>query len=225
MTGSVKDGFGHGGYSFWTGSGRLAAPAFNFLWSNTILGSEPPKRPFVVAINHFSHLDAVVVGRALGPIRYLAVDELYGNSKGFDGFITWLGTIPMSRTRVPLQALRTALDYLDVGGVVGMFPEGRRVWTWGEATPKRGAAWLARRAGVPLVPVAIWGTQESMGRGSYRIKRWPVKLFIAEPIGPADFSSSSDPVGAMTEAWRQAIDAGLKELGAPQPELPSAEPD
>jgi 1-acyl-sn-glycerol-3-phosphate acyltransferase len=217
MTGSVKDGFGPGGYSFWTGSARLASPFFRLLWGSEILGSVPPERPFLAAINHFSHLDSVLVGRALGPIRYLAVDELYGTSKAFDGLITWLGAIPMSRTKVPLQALRTALEYLDAGGVIGMYPEGRRVWTWGEARPKRGAAWLAHRAGVPLLPIAIWGTQESMGRGSYRIKRWPVKLFIAEPIIPADFVGATDPVGAMTDAWRQAIDDGLRQLGAPLP--------
>lgn len=217
MTESVKEGFGLGGYSSWVATAKLSTPLFKVLWNSQTLGSEPPQRPFVAGINHFSHLDGVLVGKALGPIRFLAVDELYGSSKGFDGLLTWLGAIPMSRTKVPLQALRTALEYLDAGGVIGMFPEGRRVWTWGEATPKRGAAWLARRAGVPLLPVAIWGSQESMGRGSYRIKRWPVKLFVAEPIRPDHFSDVADPVGTMTEAWRDAIDLGLRELGAPLP--------
>lgn len=217
MTRSVKDGFGPGGHLFWTGSRALAGRLFKVVWSLERHGVELPDRPFVVAANHFSHLDPVVIGQAVGPMRYLAVDELYGTSKGFDGLITWLGAIPMSRTRVPLQALRTALEYLGAGGAVGMFPEGRRVWTWGESVPKRGAAWLARRASVPLVPVAVWGTQESMGRGSYRIKRWPVKLFIAEPIIPGDFTVGDDPVGAMTDAWWDAIDGGLRQLGAPLP--------
>ena len=172
-------------------------------------GPALPPGPVVVAANHFSDVDPVVVGMATDrPIRYLAVDELFGQSRFFDRLTHWLGAIPMSRTRAPLGALRTALAELAAGGSVGVFPEGARVWHWGEAAPKRGAAWLARRAGVPLVPIAIAGTDLVMGRGSRRIKRAPVRVVVCEPIDPREYGSPAE----MTEVWRQRIDEALQYL-------------
>lgn len=174
-------------------------------------GPRPPEGPIVVAANHFSNIDPVVVSMAAGrPIRYLAVDELYGNSAFFDRLTLWLGAIPMSRTRAPLGALRTALAELAAGGTIGVFPEGVRVWNWGEASPKRGAAWLARRAGVPLVPVAVWGTDQVMGRGGTRIERASASGITCEPIIPGDFASAEDPLGAMTAEWQRRVGEALE---------------
>ena len=174
-----------------------------------------PDGPLVVAANHFSHLDPVVVGLAVGrPIRYLAVDELYGNSKFFDRLTLWLGAIPLTRVRVPLGAMRTALAELEAGGAVGLFPEGVRVWTWGEVDrPKRGAAWLARRAGAALLPVAITGTDQAMGRGTARISPRPVFVTVCEPLFPSDFDGEPDPVGAMMDRWWERVDAAIRDSG------------
>ena len=173
------------------------------------IGPALPPGPVVVAANHYSDVDPVVLGMAADrPIRFLAVDELFGRSRFFDGLTHWLGAIPMSRTRAPLGALRTALAELAAGGTVGVFPEGARVWHWGEAVPKRGAAWLARRAAVPLVPIAIAGTDSVMPRGTHRIKRAPVRVVVCEAIDPGEYSSP----GEMTEEWRQRIDQALQYL-------------
>jgi 1-acyl-sn-glycerol-3-phosphate acyltransferase len=173
-----------------------------------------PDGPVVFAANHFSHLDPVLVGATVGrPVRFLAVDELFGASAFFDWLTTWLGAIPMSRTRAPLGALRTALEVLADGGSVGLFPEGIRVWTWGETDSKRGAAWLARRAGVPLVPVAIAGSDDAMGRGQMRIDRRRMATRVCEPILPADFAHHDDPLAAMAEEWERRIGAAIAEIG------------
>jgi 1-acyl-sn-glycerol-3-phosphate acyltransferase len=166
----------------------------------------------VVAANHFSNVDPVVVSMTVQrPIRYLAVDELYGRSAFFDRLTLWLGAIPMSRTRAPLGALRTALAELRAGGTVGVFPEGVRVWNWGEVEPKRGGAWLSRRTGVPLVPVALWGTDLVMGRGGTRIARAPVTGVRCAPIFPGDHDDASDPLRSMTEEWKRRVDEGIRE--------------
>lgn len=170
-----------------------------------------PAGPVVVAANHFSNLDPVITGFVLDrPIRYLAVDELYGNSRLFDGLIFWLGTIPMSRTRAPVGALRLAIAELESGGTVGLYPEGVRVWRWGEQTPKRGAAWLARRVGVPLVPVAIAGSDEAMGRRNGGIDRCPIHAEVCRPIMPADFDNHPDPLQGMIDLWRERVDEVLR---------------
>jgi len=164
----------------------------------------------VVSANHYAHVDPVVVALTVRrPIRFLAVDELFGSSRFFDGLTHWLGAIPMSRTRAPLGALRSALGELAAGGTVGLFPEGVRVWHWGESPPRRGAAWLARRAGVPLLPVAIAGTDLVMGRGARGIARSPVVGVVCEPIHPGDFAAERDPLAEMTRVWEERIGAAL----------------
>jgi len=176
-------------------------------------GDRVPDGPVVVAANHFSHLDPVLVVVGVGrPIRYLAVDELFGNSAFFDRLILWLGAIPMSRTRAPLGALRVALAELAAGGTVGLFPEGVRVWAWGEERPRRGAAWLACRAGVPLLPVAIAGSDDAMGRGARHLSRRPVHVTVGEPILPADFATAADPAQEMMDEWERRIDDALQEI-------------
>jgi 1-acyl-sn-glycerol-3-phosphate acyltransferase len=211
-------GFPFGAYNVW----RSALPLGRLLgkwWVDFERSGPPlPAGPVVVAANHYSHVDPVIVGLTVErPIRYLAVDELYGNSRFFDRLTFWLGAIPMSRTRVPLGALRTALAELAAGGSVGLFPEGVRVWTWGERAPKRGAAWLARRAGVPLVPVAVAGTDQVMGRGARRISRRPAAGIVCDPIHPGDFDGEADPVASMTATWAtrigEALDTAYRSMG------------
>jgi 1-acyl-sn-glycerol-3-phosphate acyltransferase len=199
-------GLPYGAYTAW----QLATPVARGLGRWWIdyrqRGPRLPVGPVVVAANHFSHLDPVVVGMATGrPVRFLAVDELFGRSRFFDGLTHWLGAIPMSRTRAPLGALRTALAELAAGGTVGLFPEGVRVYAWGERPPKRGAAWLARRAGVPLVPIAIHGTDRVLGRDGRGIRRSPVRVTVCGSIAPREHASAAE----MMEEWRRRVDAAL----------------
>lgn len=205
-------GFGRGAVGFWQTAPRYTDWLFRWMWDLRVSGADRPDPPFVMAGNHFSHLDVVIIGRVLGPMRYLAVDELYGRSAAFDRLITHFGAIPMSRVRVPLRAVRIALAHLAKGGAVGVFPESRRVWTWGEASLKQGAAWLAVRADVPLVPVAIWGTQESFGRGARLIKRWPASLEVGQALHPGDYAHRDNPTAAMMDDWRSFIDGAIERL-------------
>ena len=148
--------------------------------------SELPEPPYVVAANHYSHLDPPAVGAAIGaPIRYLAVDELIGVSPLLDWTLDWFGAIPLTRSRIPLGALRTALEKLDSGEIVGVFPEGTRVGRWGDHVPKKGAGWLASRAGVPLVPVAVAGTNRVFGVDN-KLRVAPITVVIGPTLEGAD---------------------------------------
>lgn len=164
----------------------------------------------VIAANHLSHIDPPVVSISVGAnVRYLALDELYGRSRFFDALTLFTGAIPMSRERPPLGAMRTALAHLGDHGLVGLFPEGRRVERWGDAAPKRGAAWLAVRTGLPLVPVAIAGTEGTLSLSEPSVHRVAVRAWIEPPILAETFAGSPDRLGDMMEEWRLALDRRL----------------
>ena len=161
-----------------------------------------PAPPFVVAANHYSHFDSPVVGAGLRlPIRFLALEDLFGVNRLLDWLVTGYGAIPTPRDRHPVGATRTALSALEDGQVVGVFPESTRVSHWGVLPPKRGAAWLALRAGVPLVPTAVIGTGRVFGLEN-KLQRHPLRVIYGKALHPdtedehALMSKWSDWVGS-----------------------------
>lgn len=123
-----------------------------------------PGPPFVVAANHYSFLDPLLVGAIVpGRIQFIGLSDLAGNYRLVDSAIASYGMIQVTRGKVPFGAMRQALACLDSGGVVGLFPEGTRHWTFDPANALPGAAWLATRAEVPLLCVAICGTDQVLG--------------------------------------------------------------
>ena len=161
--------------------------------------SDLPPPPFVVAANHYSHLDPPAIASVLDrPVRFLALDDLFGPSRLLDWLIVGYGAIPTPRRGVPLAAVRTALGALGSGDVVGVFPEATRVSHWGTLAPKRGAAWLAARAGVPLVPVAIIGSGKSLDLEN-RLRLAPIRVVVGTPMPPGE--EDVDTVTARWSAW------------------------
>jgi 1-acyl-sn-glycerol-3-phosphate acyltransferase len=109
----------------------------------------------VVASNHVSAWDPPVVGCTTPrEIHFMAKKEL---------FASWLGrrvyrglrAFPVDRHANDVGAIKEALRRLQRGYAIGVFFEGTRNVT-GDARAQEGAAFLAQRAGVPLVPAAIW---------------------------------------------------------------------
>ena len=73
---------------------------------------------------------------------------------------------------------------------------------------------MAIRAGVPVVPVAVWGTQHAMPLGSMRIRRAPIRVALGCAIEPGKFTDRQDPVGALTEAVWSVLDDEIRLLSA-----------
>jgi 1-acyl-sn-glycerol-3-phosphate acyltransferase len=166
-----------------------------------------PAAPYVLASNHFSQLDPPLIGTVLRrPIIFLALDELASANR----FLAWAtstyGSILLSRNRRPVAAVRAALRALESGEPVGVFPEGRRAVKWGAEPIKRGAAWLAIQAAVPLVPIAIEGTDRVMGIDN-RLRRGSVRVAIGPALHPD--RAAADPVAELMDRWRRWIDVRL----------------
>lgn len=167
-----------------------------------------PAPPYVVAANHPSGLDPALVGAVHGrPVVFLALDELYDKHPLLRVALTGFGAIPIPRGRVPLAALRTALDALASGYTVGVFPEGRRSPVWGAAPVKPGAAWLAARSGRPLVPIAVHGTAAAVTMDN-RFGHGPVGVTVGAPLHAA--GPGRPAVADLHERWRAWMEDRLR---------------
>lgn len=191
----------------WTTSWRVSRP-FALLLSRLgfrmrVDGREHlPRRAAVFAANHYSYLDPPLVGFASRtPIRFLAVHSLWGVHPAFDKLIEVFGAVPLRNEGRPVRALRLAVDHLRDGGVVGIFPEGRRVDDFGDEAAKRGAAWLAWRTGTPLVPIYIHGSEWALSLRHPPFRFIPVAIHVGEPIHPSDHGVGRGALATMTEEW------------------------
>lgn len=158
-----------------------------------------PEPPFVVASNHFSFLDGLLIGGVLRrKVRFLALVDLFGNYRWLDFALVSFDVIPIKRDVVPFGPVRTALSHLRDGGAVGLFPEGTRHATFDRHRALPGAAWLAVRADVPLVPVAVAGTEDVLGVDN-RLRAGSIKVTVGEPL----HASGTDvrAVDDLTSRW------------------------
>jgi 1-acyl-sn-glycerol-3-phosphate acyltransferase len=130
-------------------------------------------------------------------LHYMAKVELYRNP-----FMAWLlahlNAFPVHRGEADRTALRRAEELLRSGRVVGIFPEGHRARDAGVQPSKGGIALLARRANVPILPVAITGTQYLLPKALPRWRPWrrpPVTVTVGAPFtlppstGRADYNA------------------------------------
>ncbi len=126
-----------------------------------IVGLEnvPRSGPFIIIANHICWLDPPMLGAMLPRrIRFMAKEELF--KKPIVGWVvSHYEAFPVRRGEGDRQALRMALEILKAGGVLGMFPEGHRSKSGELQQGHSGAAVIALKAGVPILPIGITGTQ------------------------------------------------------------------
>lgn len=162
----------------------------------------PVAGPAVVAPNHDSVLDGIVLGAAISrELRFLAKEELW-RSRLLAWMLDGLGAIRIERGRSDHLALAQVRQALDAEQAVVIFPQGAvrgdRVW-------HRGAARMALVTGAPLVPVRLIDTARALARG--RIGFPKLRVIVGKPIEVA--RTSEDPVAAMelTERLRVAVES------------------
>jgi 1-acyl-sn-glycerol-3-phosphate acyltransferase len=119
----------------------------------------PKTGGLVYAVNHMHWLDIPLVG-VLSPrnIDFVAKVEAV-RVPGIGRFLEWHGTIAVRRGESDRVAVRKMLESARSGHVVGLFVEGTRLKTGRPGTAQPGAAMVAIQAGVPVIPMAIYGTQ------------------------------------------------------------------
>ena len=177
------------------------------------LENVPKSGPLIIVANHLSNADPPLVHGyltpALGrPMHILAKEALFVGPIGT--FLRSQGITPVKAGGSDIEAYRTALDVLDRGNVLTIFPEGTRSRTGQLGDPKPGVAMLATRSRVPILPVGISGTDRFLGRG----RRFPrigtrITLRVGEPFTVELDKSQARRAGmeAVTDRIMRAIAA------------------
>ena len=151
----------------------------------TISGLEhlPAPGPALLAVNHLGDADAAILLAAFptGPEVLAKIEMLDFPIVG--RLMDWYGCIWLHRGRPDRRALRCALDAFEAGRSVIVAPEGRYTLAHGLEPGGKGAAYLAHQAGVPVIPLALTGTQNDNVYGSLRrLQRPRISLRVGEPV-------------------------------------------
>ncbi len=137
------------------------------------------KGPLILAANHVSYWDAIVVALAINrPINFMAKAELF-NYPILGFLIKNLNAFPVKRGIADRNAIKTALLVLEEGKVLGIFPEGMRNLKGEDLKAQAGVALIALKSGAPVIPVACVGTNRILPLGWFR----PLIVKVGEPIG------------------------------------------
>ncbi len=156
------------------------------LWRIRVEGSEriPRHGPVVIAPSHRSNLDVfyapLVTTRRC---RFMAKREVW-KSRLLGRLAEYFGAFPVTRGEVDRAALRTSTEVLEAGEPLVVYPEGTRREGPVIEDLHDGAAYLAARLGVPIVPVGIGGTERILGKGRKIPRLHRVQLVVGEPIAP-----------------------------------------
>jgi 1-acyl-sn-glycerol-3-phosphate acyltransferase len=204
-------------------------PALRFGLRWTVEGTEhiPAEGPLILASNHVSYLDpltlAYVADRRGRRVRFLAKAELF-DKRGLGALLTGAHQIPVARgTADAGGALDAAVDALARGECVAVFPEGTISLDLEPMRGKSGTARLAAQAGVPVVPVGLWGTHRILMKGRKPNWKWGIAevAVVGEPVVP----EPGEHVRAATGRVMRAISACVARARVLYPQRPSPEED
>jgi 1-acyl-sn-glycerol-3-phosphate acyltransferase len=144
----------------------------------------PREGAFVLAPVHRSYVDWLIVARVTRRrMRYIGKDALW-RWAWLGRFIELLGAFPVHRGTADREALNRSIGALEGGEPLVLFPEGSRRSGSVVQPLLDGAAYLALRANVPIVPVGLGGTEHHMPKGSHFPRPGRVKIVIGPPLRP-----------------------------------------
>ncbi len=188
---------------------------FRVLFTYECSGQErvPVRGPAVVAANHPSYLDPVLLSlRVRRPIRFMAWDALF-RFPILNTLLRAFGTFPVDvRRGHGRQAYDKARALLRAGKVVGIFPEGKRSRTgWMEPNLREGAARLALETPAPLVPATIAGAHRAWPHYQALPRPARIRVRFHEPIDPVAYRSLGEEgaLQAILKELRQRVDRTL----------------
>jgi 1-acyl-sn-glycerol-3-phosphate acyltransferase len=173
----------------------------------------PRTGPALLAVNHVSYLDFIFGGFAAQPshrlVRFMAKREIFDHRVG--------GPVMRSMHHISVDrgegiaSYQEGLRYLADGEVVGIFPEATISRSFEVKELKTGATRMAAEAGVPLVPVILWGTQRMMTKDHPRdfSRGKTIVIGVGEPLHPGG-ANPVDDTAELREAMRGLLDETIR---------------
>jgi len=164
------------------------------------LDNMPAEGSVIIAINHTSFVDPLLVGAYL-PRHVVMMSKIENFKLPFFGFlVTLYGAFPVRRGEIDREAIKTALEVLRSGQVLLMAPEGTRSLDGQLQQGRDGLAMIAARTGALVVPFAIAGAKP-VSKNLKRLRRTPVTVKVGKPfkLESANAKPSREELAAMTD--------------------------
>jgi 1-acyl-sn-glycerol-3-phosphate acyltransferase len=194
---------------------------YRVLWRPQVTGLEhiPRHGPVILASNHLSFIDSVVIPLTVPRrVRFLAKAE-YFEGTGLRGlahkvFFRLVDAVPVRRDaqRASMAALDAALEVLSGGSAFGIYPEGTRSRDGRLYRGRTGVGWLAMASGAVVVPVTLEGTDrvQPIGHRIPRVRR--LRICFGEPIDPGPWIERVAGEGGAGRARREITDAVMDRI-------------
>lgn len=171
----------------------------------------PQTGGLIAVSNHASYFDPPLLSNSVRrPVAFMAKEELF-KTPGLKQVIKLYGAYPVKRSTSDRAALRAATQAIDSGWIAAVFLQGTRSSDAKITDPKLGAAWIASKAQVPLLPVSLWGTEKVISKKFPFLLPVPITVRIGDLIDPPP-SSKKEDLQAVTEKCADAINS-LHDLG------------
>jgi 1-acyl-sn-glycerol-3-phosphate acyltransferase len=176
----------------------------------------------VLVSNHIGYLDFIFAGYAAWPsrrlVRFMAKKEVFGHPIS-GPLMRAMHHIPVDRS-AGAGAYGNAVQALKDGEIVGVFAEATISRSFTIKEIKSGAVRMAAEAGVPMIPVTLWGTQRLWTKGRPRAlaqRHVPVTILVGEPMRP----TPDDDVTVVTEDLRKRMVEMLDHAQRTYPQIPA----
>jgi 1-acyl-sn-glycerol-3-phosphate acyltransferase len=188
--------------------------AFGFRFDMRGVEHLPPSGGAVLASNHVSYFDFMFVGltgwrRGKRLVRFMAKEAVFRHRVS-GPLMRGMHHIPVDRA-AGAAAYRHAVDALRRGELVGVFPESTISRSFVPRPLKSGAARMAQEAGVPLIPVVVWGGQRvwTTGRRPVWKRRVPISIWVDEPMSRIAGETAAELTDRLAQRLRELVDEVL----------------
>ena len=171
---------------------RTIVTVFCRVWCRmSIEGREnfPESGPFILAPTHRSIIDTPVASGVYPKrMRFMGADKWWSNRR-FGQLLTALGGFPVSRGNADREALRRCIAVIEGGEPLVLFPEGERKSGLTVQPLFEGAAYVAMKTGVPIIPVGIGGSERAMPKGAKFIYPRKMHVIVGAPLSSSGTGS------------------------------------
>jgi len=200
---------------------HLARLTLRTVWHVSMADVPPlPDGPLILAPNHRSFIDPLVVGGLVDrPVNFLMHAKYYDMAP-LRWFFRMARCLVVEDDQDNRRALRAGYEVLAAGRALVIFPEGS-ISPDGSLQPAQGGvAWLARKSGAPVYPIHLGGTREVLRKGSCLLRPAHVSMRVGRPLSIAGF----EPGRAGNDAFTERLMDSIRELEGREPGSPPRHP-